>query len=146
MQSRRIAEESERTFVVVLETGDAVMETLSRFATEERLSAASFTAIGAFSDALLAWFDWEAREYREFSVSEQVEVLTLAGDIALGPDGEPKVHAHVVCGRRGGATVGGHLVGAHVRPTLEVVLREAPAHLRKRVDPESGLALISPRA
>jgi predicted DNA-binding protein with PD1-like motif len=144
MQSRTIATKGERAFVVVLETGDPVMATLLSFGREAGLTAASFTAIGALSDATLAWFDWEARGYEEFEVGEQVEVLTMAGDIAVGPDGEPQVHAHVVCGRRGGATVGGHLVEAHARPTLEIVLREAPVELRKRVDPESGLALIRP--
>ena len=36
----------------------------------------------------------------------------------------------------------GHLVEAHVRPTLEVILTESPAHLRKEIDKESGLAII----
>jgi predicted DNA-binding protein with PD1-like motif len=31
---------------------------------------------------------------------------------------------------------------AHVRPTLEVMLVESPAHLQRAFDPESGLALI----
>ena len=51
-------------------------------------------------------------------------------------------HAHVVLGRSDGSAIGGHLVEAHVRPTLEVVLVETPAHLRKRIDAETGLALI----
>ena len=72
---------------------------------------------------------------------EQVEVLSLIGDVAL-EDGEPKVHAHVVVGRSDGSTRGGHLIEARVRPTLEVILTESPAHLRKHHDPESGLALI----
>lgn len=144
MRTATIAQERERAFALVLDSGEPVMESLLAFAREEGLSAASFTAIGAFSDATLAWFDWEARDYEQFAVGEQIEVLTMAGDVALGPEGEPEVHAHVVCGRRGGATVGGHLIEAHVRPTLEIVLREAPAELRKRIDPESGLALIRP--
>jgi predicted DNA-binding protein with PD1-like motif len=142
MQSRTIANERERAFALVLQTGDPVMESVLGFAREQELTAASFTAIGALSDARMAWFDWEARDYEQFAIDEQIEVLTMAGDVALGPEGEPQVHAHVVCGRRGGETVGGHLVEAHVRPTLEIVLREAPAQLRKRIDPESGLALI----
>jgi hypothetical protein len=36
----------------------------------------------------------------------------------------------------------GHLGEAHVRPTLEVIVTESPAHLRKKKYPESGLALI----
>jgi predicted DNA-binding protein with PD1-like motif len=39
--------------------------------------------------------------------------------------------------------MGGHLLKAHVRPTLEVVLTESPRHLHKRKDSESGLALIA---
>ena len=41
------------------------------------------------------------------------------------------------------STVGGHVKQAVVWPTLEVIVTESPAHLRKRVDPETGLALIA---
>ena len=75
------------------------------------------------------------------AVPEQVEVLSLIGDVAV-KDGEPQVHAHVVAGKSNGAAVGGHLMAAHVRPTLEVMLTESPEHLRRKFDAESGLALI----
>jgi uncharacterized protein len=74
-------------------------------------------------------------------VSEQVEVVSLIGDVAV-EDGEPKIHAHVVIGKRDGATLGGHLLEGRVRPTLEIVLTEAPEHLRREFDSVSGLALI----
>jgi len=72
-----------------------------------------------------------------------VEVLSLVGTIAPREDGEPQVHAHVVLGRSDGTTRGGHLLEAHVRPTLEVVLVESPEHLQRRTDEETGLPLIS---
>ena len=74
-------------------------------------------------------------------LDEQVELLSLIGDVAV-KDGKPAVHAHVVVGRRDGSAHGGHLVEARVRPTCELVLTEAPVHLQKQIDPESGLALI----
>ena len=74
---------------------------------------------------------------------EQVELLSLIGDVAL-KEGEPVMHAHAVVGRKDGTAHGGHLLKAHIRPTCEVVLTESPAHLQKVVDPESGLALIKP--
>jgi predicted DNA-binding protein with PD1-like motif len=74
-------------------------------------------------------------------VEEQVEVLSLVGDIAL-EGGQPRVHAHVVVGKRDGTAHGGHLLDARVRPTLEVILVQPPAHLRRRYDPDSRLALI----
>lgn len=141
MRHRTVAHGDTRTIVAIFDNGDEVVDGLSALAREHELSAAGFTAIGAFSDAVVAWFDWEAKEYREIPVDEQVEVLTLAGDVALN-DGEPAVHAHVVLGKRDGTAHGGHLMRAHVRPTLEVVLTETPEHLRKSHDPESGLALI----
>lgn len=136
----------QRTFSIVLQTGDEVLACLNEFARREQISAAQFTAIGAFSRATLGYFDWERKEYLHNPVEEQVEVASLIGDVALGEQGKPALHIHAVLGRRSGNAVAGHLLEAQVRPTLEVILTESPAHLRKRRDPESGLALIAPRA
>jgi len=134
-----------RTVALVFSTGDEVMATLSEWCREQKIGAARFTAIGALSDVTLGWFDWQAKSYREIPLDEQVEVLTLAGDVALQDD-QPALHVHLVVGRADGTAHGGHLMRAHVRPTLELILEESPAHLRKRHDPESGLALIAPDA
>ncbi|MGB6678197.1 MAG: DUF296 domain-containing protein, partial [Terriglobales bacterium] len=74
-------------------------------------------------------------------LDEQVELLSLIGDIAL-KDGEPQVHAHVVVGRCDGTAHGGHLLEARVRPTCELILTESPSRLQKKFDPETGIALI----
>jgi hypothetical protein len=132
----------QRTFAVVLGTGDEVMQCLQSFVKEQRIHAAQITAIGAFSDAILKYFDWETKKYLDNPVNEQVEVASLIGDVATAPSGEPALHIHLVVGRRDGTAMAGHLGQAHVRPTLEVILTESPAHLRKFKDPETGLALI----
>ena len=143
MQSRQIGEShGELTFVLIFQSGDEVMSELQKFAETKELDAAHFTAIGAFSDAVIAWFDWESKEYKKIPVRQQVEVLMLSGDIALKEDGSRQVHAHVVLGTSDGSARGGHLIEAHVRPTLELILTESPAHLRRRMDEKSGLALI----
>jgi len=142
MKSKLIHEHhGEKTFALIFDTGDEVMTNLADFATTNRLGASHLTAIGAFSEVTLGYFDWDQKDYKKIPVREQVEVLSLIGDIAL-KDGKPKVHAHVVVGRSDGTTRGGHLVEARVRPTLEVILTESPEHLQKQVDEESGLALI----
>jgi predicted DNA-binding protein with PD1-like motif len=144
MRSKLLSSDNgERRFAVIFSTGDEVAAGLTQFAREQGLNASSFTAIGAFSGAVLGYFDWEKKDYERIAVDEQVEVLTLIGDIAL-QDGKPKLHAHAVLGRRDGSTCGGHLLEARVRPTLEVILTESPACLRREPDPESGLALIKP--
>ena len=132
----------QRTFALVLQTGDEAMECLSRFAREARLQAAQITGSGAFKDVVLKYFDWGDREYLDNRVEEQVEVASLIGDVAVGPKGEPSIHVHLVVGKRDGAALAGHLGSGHVRPTLELIITESPAHLRKVHDAESGLALI----
>jgi predicted DNA-binding protein with PD1-like motif len=145
MRSQLLHEiDGQRTFVVVLETGDEAMACLAAFVADAQVSAAQVTGIGAFSDASLRYFDWEAKKYLESPVSQQVEVASLVGDVALSPDGKPTLHLHVVLGRRDGTALAGHLGKGSVRPTLEVVITESPAHLRKMLDPETGLALIKP--
>lgn len=140
MKAKRLDEQS---YALVFDKGDEPIGELERFAREHEITAAHFTGIGAFAKVVLGYFDREKKEYEEIPIDEQVEVLSLAGDIAVA-DGEPKVHAHVVVGRRDGSAHGGHLLRANVWPTLEVVVTTAPAHLRKRHDPETGLALIDP--
>lgn len=131
----------ERTFAVIFDRGDEVVAGLQTFAREAELTAAHFTAIGAFEKVTLGFFDFQRKDYDRIPIDEQVEVLSLVGNVALDK-GKPKVHAHVVVGKRDGTAHGGHLLEAHVRPTLEVMLVELPEHLRRQHDAESGLDLI----
>jgi len=131
----------ETTWVLVFDRGDQVVSTLTAFAREHAIGAAHFTAIGAFSRARLGYFRRDTKDYKEIPLDEQVEVLSLIGDVSLDK-GEPKVHAHAVLGTADGTARGGHLLEASVWPTLEVVLAQAPRHLRRKIDPDVGLALI----
>jgi uncharacterized protein len=141
MKSKLISEDAQRTYAVILDTGEEAVSCLTEFAREHRLSASQFTALGAFRDCVLGYFDWDKKDYTRIPIDEQVEVLALVGDIALN-NGEPKLHPHVVVGKADGTAHGGHLLEAHVRPTLEVIVTESPAHLQRCSDPETGLALI----
>jgi predicted DNA-binding protein with PD1-like motif len=134
-----------KTWLLVFEQGDEALRTLEAFARDHALSGSHFTGIGAFERATLGYFDWQRRDYDRIAVDEQVEVLTLAGDVAT-EDGQPKIHAHVVLGRRDGTALGGHLLAGHVRPTLELTVTDTPAWIRRRHDAASGLALIDLRA
>jgi len=145
MRDKLISQGQEKTWVVVFETGEEVISRLQRFCEEHNLSAARFSAIGAFSAATLGYFDWSRKEYEEIPVNEQVEVLSMLGDVTEY-EGAPKLHVHVVLGKRDGGACGGHLLEAYVRPTLEIVLTESPAHLRRCMDRESHLPLINPDA
>lgn len=141
MQSKQIQNEPSRTFAVVLDTDEEVTACLLKVAKEHRLTAASFTGLGALREVVLGYFDWEKKDYKEIAIPEQVEILNLTGNVALS-DGQPSLHPHIVVGKSDGTAWGGHLLKGIVRPTLEVVLIETPAHLHRKSDPETGLALL----
>jgi uncharacterized protein len=143
MQSKLVAEiAGERTYVLILDPGEEAFSAISEFAGRERLGAASLTALGAFSEATVGWFDLAGKTYRKIPVGQQCEVLSALGDIAIDDSGKPSLHVHVVLGLSDGSTRGGHLLEGLVRPTLEVTLVETPAHLRRKKHPELGIALI----
>ncbi len=142
MRAKMLNADPPVTYAVVLDKDDEVVAALTRFIRDQEVEAASVTGIGAFCDAVLGYFDWETKQYQRIPVSEQAEVVSLLGDVAVGEDG-PALHVHAVLSKSDGSVVGGHLLEAHVRPTLEVILVQSPSYLRKRQDPETGLALIA---
>jgi uncharacterized protein len=146
MESKLIFEhDGLKTYVLIYEKGDEFISGLHAFAKENSLTASYFTAIGAFSDAVLGYFDLEKMDYKKIPVNEQVEVLTLVGNITLS-EGEHKVHAHAVLGKADASAIGGHILEGYVWPTLEVIVEESPKHLIRRKDSETGLPLLDLRS
>lgn len=143
MRTKLLQKSAPKTFAVVFDKGDEVVAGLTELARAHRLAASHFSAIGAFTDVTVGYFERDRKAYKRIAIREQVEVLSLAGGITLDEHGEPKVHAHVVVGKSDGTAHGGHLLEAHVWPTLEVVIEESPEHLRRRLDPETGFAVIA---
>jgi predicted DNA-binding protein with PD1-like motif len=133
----------EKSYVIVFHKGDEALSGLTDFAIANHIVDAHFTAIGAVSSATLGWLDLPQKQYHAIPVQEQVEVLSLVGDIAVY-NGKPVVHMHAVLGHRDGTTTGGHVWELHVNPTLEVMLTADSATLRKKPDDASGMKLIDP--
>jgi uncharacterized protein len=143
MQSKQVSNnKGEKIWILVLASGEEAKQAITAFAKKEKIRAASFVALGAFSRAVVGYFDWEKKKYMPIPIDSQVEVITLVGDIAEDEKGAPSLHAHTVLGMPDGTTRGGHLIEGHVRPTLEITLTETPAHLVRKKKPELGLALI----
>lgn len=143
MKSAKIAADAgSEARIVVLDSGEEAFAALTDFANQAGITAASLTAIGAFENATVGWFDFEKKTYKKIEVAEQCEVLSAIGDIAVGDDGKASLHVHVVLGLSDGSTRGGHLLGGKVRPTLEVVLTDTPAKMRRKKLAALGIALI----
>lgn len=130
-----------RTWALVLETDEEVVQCVQRFARSQHLAASRFTAIGACRRVVLGYFEWERRDYRRNAFHRQLEVVSLVGDITLKDQGY-QVRMHAVFGQENAGALAGHVLEAQVRPTLEIMLTETPAELRRQYDPDVGLALI----
>ena len=143
MKSKSLQNGVERTFVLILDQGEEAFKSITEFADRQKIAGASVSAIGAFSEAKVGWFDLAAKRYKPIEVNEQCEVLSLIGDVAQGDDGKASLHLHAVLGLQDGTLRGGHFLSGSVQPTLEVTIMETVAHLRRKKRPNLGIALIS---
>src|SRR5258707_3839035 len=132
-----------KSYAIILAKGDEVMSGLTDFARQNKVASASFTAIGAFSHATVAWFDDARKEFRLIPIKQQVELVSMIGDIALVND-QPAVHTHVALASSDGTVRGGHVINAFVFPTLELFMTVYPKALHKQLDDATGLKLIDP--
>jgi predicted DNA-binding protein with PD1-like motif len=99
MKSKLINDGPQKTYVLVLDKGDEAVGSIEGFAREHRIGAAQLTGIGAFSDAVLGFFDWEMKDYRRIPVNEQVEVVSLL--VPLHSDFDRLTVPWVQCGQVG---------------------------------------------
>jgi uncharacterized protein len=131
-----------RSWIIVFANGDEVMSGLTDWVRREKIAGARLSAIGAFSSAKFGWFDKDKRAYRDIRVNEQVECVSMIGDVGL-VNGHPALHVHGCIAREDGAVRGGHLLEATVFPTLELFLTESQVPLAKKLDPSTNLELFN---
>jgi predicted DNA-binding protein with PD1-like motif len=142
MKSKLLHEHSGlKTFALVFDKDELVRDALLQFGNEKKLAGAHLNGIGALSEVTLGYFDREQKDYRKIQINQQVEVLSFSGNI-IQKDDQSKLHAHIVVGKADGTAHGGHFLGGRVWPTLELIVTELPAHLRRTQDKETGLALL----
>lgn len=146
MWVKRLTEERSQgpvEYAVIFRDGDDPYAGLTQFAAQYHVMSAHFTAIGAFKDARLGFYDPQKKMYRLIPINSQVEVASLVGDIAQ-LNGKPAVHMHCVVSMPDGRAMGGHFLSAHVGPLLEVFVTADPVRLEKKHDAETDLNLMDP--
>jgi predicted DNA-binding protein with PD1-like motif len=128
-------------YLLRLETGETVHESLIRFAGERGLEGGVISAIGAVRDVELGFYHLDRREYERRSEEGDLEVVSLTGNLSR-LEGKPFLHAHAVLSRPDCTVVGGHLFRAVVAATLEVTVILADLKLTRRPDPRVSLSLL----
>lgn len=137
MRVRKVGERH----LIRLEPEEEVLTALRGWAQNENVGCAALWAIGAMRRATVGHFDPSTRTYHQIPVEEQVEVLSLIGNVARAMDGTPVVHVHAILSRPDGSTIGGHVMEGIVFPMLEVIALVFPDSLFRRPDPMTGLTV-----
>ena len=106
-------------------------------------SAVIACGIGMVRDLRLGY--WNGLSYEETRIEESAELVSMQGTVAASADGRV-VHCHVAVAARDGAVRGGHLLGATVTNTAEIVLLLVPGIRLQRLPEKSGLLALFPSA
>lgn len=138
MQCKKTSNE----YVVVLEKGENVIESLTRFCQQENIQNGHFHAIGAVEYVSCGYYALDEKKYHFTQYDQLLEVVSATGNIML-KDGAPYVHLHAVFTDTYNNAFGGHVEEMRVGVTLEVMLTPLDSSFTREQDEEIGLSLIS---
>ena len=138
-----------RAFVITLQDGDVLHESIERFASEMRISSATVTAVGGVDKGsrltVGPLVPLTSPIVPLYHVLDAPHEFTGAGTIFPDRDGRPVLHMHGSCGREGRAVTGCVRAGVTAWLTLEVVITEIKGvGARRLMDEESGFELLAP--
>ncbi|TMI09356.1 DNA-binding protein [Candidatus Bathyarchaeota archaeon] len=128
-------------YVLRLESGDDILQSLRQFATTKRIGASLLEGIGSLSKVKLGHYDFRTKQYRYETFEDDLEILALSGNIA-SMNREPLPHVHITLGRRDFSVIGGHLAEGSSANMVEIGLLKLPGKLVKAKDTGIGLNVL----
>lgn len=138
-----------RIFIIRLEDGDIVHESIEAFAREQAIESAALIIIGGAdkgSRLVVGPEDGRAEKIVPMvHLLENVHEVAGAGTIFPDAKGRPVLHMHMACGRNDDTVTGCVRGGVAVWHVMEVVLFELVDNTAKRAfDAITGFDLLKP--
>ncbi len=124
-----------------IDKGEEIMEKIQEVLEKENIDSAYLSGIGAVSHCILKYYDPVEKTYGEKIFSEQLEITSLIGNVAM-MDGKRIIHAHINLGDTECNIKGGHLDEARVGGTCEILLKRLDMDLKRGHDPETNLNIL----
>jgi hypothetical protein len=115
---------------------------LTAYLRQEKIEGGSVTGIGAVMNTTLGYFDLHTKEYRQRVFPEDMELVSLTGNITR-VDGAPFVHAHAVLSGEDFVAHAGHLFSAEIAVTGELFITPAAVRITRALDQRTGLKLMA---
>lgn len=131
----------EKGFIIRLEKGESLMETLTRFCLDQSISNANFNGIGAVLQAELGFYHLERKEYSFKVLKQPMEIVNLQGNVSL-VEGKPFLHIHILFSDPELQCFGGHLKEAIIGATCEIYLFTHSVRVERVLDCDIGLKLL----
>ena len=89
----KVIASDENRFVLNIARGEELFETFLAWAKQEGIQGATMTGLGAADRLELAYYDLTTKKYERHTIKEEVEILSLTGNLAL-LEGARVLHFH----------------------------------------------------
>lgn len=129
------------TYVVRLNKGEEVIESLKDLCKNENIELAEITGLGASNLVEIGVFNVNTKEYNTKIFEGMFEITSLIGNVTR-KDGEVYLHIHINFGDEEGLVKGGHLVRSIISATSEIVVRRINGKVGRKLSNEIGLNLL----
>jgi len=129
------------TFMVRLDSGERVLETLKYFCAKNNIKCGYFFGIGSLDEAELAHYITRNKKYTFNKYKQPLEIVNLSGNIAA-MNNEAYLHCHITLSDVEMETIAGHLKEGVVGATAEIVVIKLDAEIDRKYDENSGLNLM----
>ncbi|MBQ3278641.1 MAG: DNA-binding protein [Clostridia bacterium] len=128
------------TYMVRIDRGEEIMETLATLCRDEKIHLAQVDAIGAADQALIGVYNLQAQAYHEEELSGFMEITNLSGSITF-VDEKPYIHLHAALAGGDHTVHGGHVLRMRVGATCEMFVRTLDGNVSREKDPGLGINL-----
>lgn len=112
-----------RTFLFSIAKGEDLLQTIQQFCVHHQIPCGFIQGIGAINEATYSVYDQKAKKYIKFNKTEEMEILSLSGNVSLFDD-KPMVHAHITLSDKDGKAFGGHLMAGTKIYSAEIYIQE----------------------
>lgn len=128
-------------YVLRLEKGEEVVESLKKFAKKEDIKLAKVSGIGAVNKATIGLFLTKEKRYFSKELTGDMEIIALNGSIST-MDKEVYLHLHIALGNEDFDIRGGHLNSAEISATGELIIELLDGEVDRKLDEDLGLNLF----
>lgn len=129
------------TWIVSIERGEEVVESLRRFCSDNKVFLGTISGIGATDDAVLGIYDTSEKVYRSTMIKGDHEIANLSGNISQ-KENEVYLHIHATLSDVKNFALAGHLTSAVISGACEVFITVIDGQVTRIFDDKIGLNMF----